>query len=618
MYRATQRSLKRTVALKLLATELSADAGFRERFEREGQLQAAIDHLHIVPVYEAGSSEHGLFLAMRLIAGPTLKQLVAGDQLDPRRTLRLLAQVAQALDAAHQTGLIHRDVKPQNILVGENDHAYLADFGLIKAPDEAGLTGTGQFMGTIDYIAPEQIRGEPSGPASDCYALTAVLFECLTGRIPFERTSEAATMQAQLAEPPPKCSERRPGLPAALDEVIARGMAKDPTQRPLPTSELIQAAGRALAGTETARRAASPQPTRMSPAAPDDQQTRRAPLPGEAGVDSPPAAQTVASGTAAPPAAEPARPRAGAGSARAIAVLAALAAIAIVAGFLVGRSGRTSRSTTLSSATAGHLQLRYPAGWHLRPNPASVPGIAFTSPVTLVTTAGQLTAGEVRAAGGPSLLPPAFAAKLRGGASRPDRVLLGSTEAYRYADLDVSGVTGAVTLYAVPTTAGVATILCTRRTPAPGTFGQRCGELAATLRLVGTSALPFAPSPQFARLVSTTFGTLRTAVGASAPRLRAARTPRGQAIAARRLAQAYTTAATKLRRAEVSPLLRDANRDVIAALSGLAAGYTRAAGAATAQEQSAYKRAGSDVRRATAALTTALQGLSKLGFKLAA
>ena len=246
VYRATQLSLHRVVALKLLAPHLSDDPGFRARFEREGQVQAALDHEHIVTVYEAGTSEYGLFLAMRLIAGPTLKHLILNGELDPRRSVRLLGQVAYALDAAHDAGLIHRDIKPQNILIGKADHAYLADFGLIKAPDEARLTGTGQFIGTIDYVAPEQVQGDPATPASDCYALAGVLYECLTGEVPFPKPSEAATLHAQVMSPPPTVSALRPDLPPALDGVIAQGMAKDPWSRPALATELIQAASRAL------------------------------------------------------------------------------------------------------------------------------------------------------------------------------------------------------------------------------------------------------------------------------------------------------------------------------------------------------------------------------------
>jgi serine/threonine protein kinase len=251
VYEATQLSLNRVVALKLLAPNLSDDPGFRARFEREGQVQAGLDHEHIVPVFEAGQSEYGLFLAMRLIAGPTLKQLILDGDLDPRRSVRLLAQVAYALDAAHEAGLIHRDIKPQNILIGRGDHAYLADFGLIKAPDEARLTGTGQFIGTIDYVAPEQVQGDPATPASDCYALTGVLYECLTGEVPFPKPSEAATLHAHVMSPPPVVSERRPDLPPALDGVIAQGMAKDPWSRPSLSAELIQAASRALSSSAT-------------------------------------------------------------------------------------------------------------------------------------------------------------------------------------------------------------------------------------------------------------------------------------------------------------------------------------------------------------------------------
>jgi serine/threonine protein kinase len=248
VYRATQLSLKRPVALKVLAFELSSDPGFCARFEREGQVQAGLDHDHIVSVYEAGQTEHGMFIAMRLIQGPTLKDLIQSRHLDPRRTLRLLAQVAHALDTAHQAELIHRDVKPQNILIGNGDHAYLADFGLIKAVDDHGLlTGTGQFIGTIDYVAPEQIQGEPASAASDTYALTGVLYECLTCEVPFPRPNEAATLHAHVLQPPPKLSELRPDLPPELDDVIARGMAKDPAARPQAAVELIMEAQRVLA-----------------------------------------------------------------------------------------------------------------------------------------------------------------------------------------------------------------------------------------------------------------------------------------------------------------------------------------------------------------------------------
>jgi serine/threonine protein kinase len=291
VYEATQLSLNRVVALKLLASNLSDDPGFRARFEREGHVQAALDHEHIVTVYEAGQSEHGLFLAMRLIAGPTLKRLILDGDLDPRRSVRLLAQVAYALDAAHEAGLIHRDIKPQNILIGKGDHAYLADFGLIKAPDEARLTGTGQFIGTIDYVAPEQIQGDPATPASDCYALTGVLYECLTGEVPFPKPSEAATLHAHVMSPPPTVTERRPDLPRALDGVIAQGMAKDPASRPSHAAELIQAASRALSSSPS-NVTVPPSPVRRDGTAERDRRVQTTKVPvatteGSAGAGNP-------------------------------------------------------------------------------------------------------------------------------------------------------------------------------------------------------------------------------------------------------------------------------------------------------------------------------------------
>src|SRR4051812_17967375 len=175
VYEATQLSLDRKVALKVLASRLGQDDAFRRRFRREGQLQAAIEHPHIVSVHEAGEDAGGLYIAMRLVRGRTLKALIAAGEVDVARTLRVLGPIADALDAAHAAGLIHRDVKPHNIMVGPRDHAYLGDFGLTKAPDDLNMTRSGEFLGTPNYVSPEQVRGEPATAASDLYALGAVL-----------------------------------------------------------------------------------------------------------------------------------------------------------------------------------------------------------------------------------------------------------------------------------------------------------------------------------------------------------------------------------------------------------------------------------------------------------
>ncbi|MFL5868716.1 MAG: protein kinase domain-containing protein [Thermoleophilaceae bacterium] len=246
VYEATQLSLDRVVALKVLAAHLSDDPSFITRFQREGKIQAGIDHPHIVTVYDSGQSDRGFFIAMRLVRGPNLKDLIVARELDAGRTLRIVTPVAEALDAAHHAGLIHRDIKPQNILVGGRDQAYLADFGLTKASGDKGLTKTGQFVGTLDYISPEQIRGEPATKESDVYALAGVLYECLSGIVPYPKDSEAAVLYAHMADPPPRLSEHRPDLPVSIEQVLVKAMSKEPGDRFHSAGELMHEANRAF------------------------------------------------------------------------------------------------------------------------------------------------------------------------------------------------------------------------------------------------------------------------------------------------------------------------------------------------------------------------------------
>ena len=257
VYRATDTRLGRPVALKLLSPEYSGDRRFRARFERESRLAASIDHGGIVPIYDAGDVDGLLYIAMRFVDGSDLAQLLRREgPLEPDRALGLVGQLAEALDAAHERGLIHRDVKPSNALVareGTREHVYLADFGLTKTSGPESVTASGQVMGTVAYMAPEVIRGEPPGPAADLYALGCVLFECLTGEVPFTGTNEAAVIYAHLESPPPRPRDRAPGLPAGLDAVLARSMAKEPDERFESGAAMVEAADVAL-GHATARR----------------------------------------------------------------------------------------------------------------------------------------------------------------------------------------------------------------------------------------------------------------------------------------------------------------------------------------------------------------------------
>ena len=239
VYRARDVQLGRNVALKLLAPVLALDDAFRQRFIRESRAAAAVDHPYIIPIFAAGESEGVLFIAMRYVQGGDLRTLL--DTVGPLpagRAADIITQVALALDAAHLHGLVHRDIKPANMLLdsvagsGQRDHVYLADFGLSKRSlSVTGLTSIGQFLGTPAYVAPEQVEGRPVDSRADQYALACASFEILSGAPPYQRDDDLAVMWAHVSTPPPSLSGQRPELPAAVDAVIARAMAKSPADR---------------------------------------------------------------------------------------------------------------------------------------------------------------------------------------------------------------------------------------------------------------------------------------------------------------------------------------------------------------------------------------------------
>ncbi|MFE9674289.1 serine/threonine-protein kinase [Streptomyces sp. NPDC006259] len=239
VYRARDLRLERTVALKLLAPELARNDTFRRRFTHESQVAAAIDHPHIVPVFEADETDGLLYIAMRYVAGSDLRHLLdGGGPLPPATAARIAAQVASALDAAHEHGLVHRDVKPGNILVDRGtdsdhpEHVYLTDFGLTKKSlSLTGFTTVGQFVGTLDYVAPEQISGRPVDGRCDVYGLACVVYETLAGHPPFRREDDMALLWAHQYDEPPPLTATRPDLPPAVDEVFAQALAKTPDAR---------------------------------------------------------------------------------------------------------------------------------------------------------------------------------------------------------------------------------------------------------------------------------------------------------------------------------------------------------------------------------------------------
>ncbi|MGW2516772.1 serine/threonine-protein kinase [Streptomyces sp. NPDC001617] len=259
VYRARDLRLERTVAVKLLAPELARNDTFRLRFTHESRAAAAIDHPHIVPIYEAGETDGVLYIAMRYVEGSDLRHVLdRRGPLAPSTALRIAAQVGSALDAAHEHGLVHRDVKPGNILVARGtdsdhpEHAYLTDFGLTKKSlSLTGFTTVGQFVGTLDYVAPEQISGRPVDGRCDVYGFACVVYESLAGRPPFRRDDDMALLWAHQYDQPPALTESRPELPRPVDAVFSKALAKSPEDRHDSCLAFVAALRAAVTGDET-------------------------------------------------------------------------------------------------------------------------------------------------------------------------------------------------------------------------------------------------------------------------------------------------------------------------------------------------------------------------------
>ena len=608
VYEATQLSLDRVVALKLLAAHLSNDMAFRARFRREGQVQARLEHPHVVTVYEAGETEQGLFIAMRLVRGRTLKDLINDRELDVPRTLKILAPVAEALDEAHGLGLIHRDIKPQNVLVGRRDHSFLADFGLTKGPTEASLTKTGHFVGTFDYISPEQINGQPASAASDIYSLAAVLYECLTGTVPFPRPVEAAVLYAHVSEPPPRPSERRPELPAELDEVIGRAMAKDPAARHASATELIEDVER-LFGTRAESTAESVLPAPRAaqpPAAPGT----RISAPGDAPIS---ADRTAAGPTA--PAPQPAAPRprgpraAPARRSPASLPLLGVGALALVVagGFLIGKATGGDDETPPAggdTVSAGDLSVQAPAGWSEASQPADILDLRRAATILPGGTegGGSVTVGTSTATG-PALLPKSLVKR----APDPTAVELGELQALRYSKLEPGNGESDLRLYVAPFTGGVATVACPLPEEAARSFVADCDRIAGSLQLGKGEPIPLGPDKDYERRLDKAIGTLNKSAKGAAAALRNADTARGQAQAASSLRAAYSKAARSLRNATDNPQVP--NDAIVAALTGLATAYGRLATAARAEDEAAYAAARGRIRDGQKRLNDALRAV---------
>ncbi|MEA2356411.1 MAG: hypothetical protein QOD61_2540 [Solirubrobacteraceae bacterium] len=381
VYRAQQKKPSRVVAIKVIAPELAGDPAFRARFERESTIAAQIEHPNVIPVHAVGEDQGILFIAMRFIAGVDLRTLILQEgRLEPNRAAAIIDQVAQALDAAHGHGLVHRDVKPANILLsrsGGRDHVYLTDFGLTRHVEGSqGVTGTGAFLGTVDYVAPEQARAERVDARSDVYSLGCVLFHALSGTVPFPLENDLAKLYAHDAQPPPSVCERAPDVPTSFEPVCMRAMAKMPDSR-YPSAGDLGRAGLAAAGSASPSRIETS--VAVGEAAPLQATIRRrrqrSPEPG------PRAAGGRSSG---PPRGRPTAVRWAVGAAGLIGLVLAV----VVAGGGGGGPKPSTPTGTTGSGASGHAPPPGPYLLTRTPNVAVTRGPRTNSPVT-----GQLPNG---------------------------------------------------------------------------------------------------------------------------------------------------------------------------------------------------------------------------------
>jgi hypothetical protein len=637
VYRAEQLRLGRKVALKLLAPELAENQGFRARFEHESRLAAALDHPNIVPLFEAGEADGLLFISMRYVEGTDLRALLSKQgRLEPERALAIAAQVASALDAAHMRGLVHRDVKPGNILIAGDaapdlpEHCYLTDFGLTKdTSSPVELTATGTFVGTIDYIAPEQIEGAKPDGRGDQYALACVLFECLTGSPPFPRDEEISVMWAHLQDEPPTATASAPHLPVAIDAVIAKALAKAPEERYATCTAMVAAARAALlpagpvapAGATRAHarlhpsapagatrvNAANAAPPLAAPAPGGAVPPLAAPAPGRAAP--PLAAPTAADWPAEParaPATAPGSPAPAAAATRRgplVAGIAALLVVVALAGYLAGRGGGDKAPPDTKVASNGDLTVAYNSRWAPGGRPDAVRGLELVSPITLQSGNARIVAGKI-AHPGPGLLPVAVAAPSATGV-----VTLDKTPALRHTDVP-AGADASATVFVVSTDDGPEAIACVGASP------KGCEGVAATLKMKG-GALDIRPSKAYASALSAVLADHARREGADRRALSRAGSSGAQAAAAAKAARAQAALARRARDLPAPQAAGAANAAVVAAIGGTATGYKRLAAAARAHDGGAYRRAGGALRRAQARLDAAVRALNLLGYRVA-
>jgi protein kinase-like protein len=561
VYEAEEVVWGRMVALKVLSNEAArGDPTFPERFERECRAQGELNHPHIVRIFKNGNSPQGRWLAMQLVEGRTLEKVLEAERLNPEEVLKLLAPIADALEAAHAKGLIHRDVTLRNILVADDGTPFLADFGVAKRVDERSLTKTGDFIGSLRYAAPEQIR-QATVPRSDIYSLAVVLYRCLCDRFPFEAHGEDALFVEQLIRVPPTPTSVNPSLPRALDDVLASGLAKEATERYRRPCDLIADARASFEGKELRHLAARP--------------------------------------------ALPAK------------VLMVVAVVLFVLGLGAGALASGSSRRNGHRVRAGSLEVAVPGGWVREDGVvARFPRLQLADPLTLVPASGR---GKEAAIVGMSLtrgktLLPFY---LRPVASNPPvtALSLGSLQALRYDGMGPKPKIEPWTVIVSPTSIGVATIAC-RPGPHPDTSRRICERLAASLKLLDGSAYPVGPSAQFAALLRQQFGDLNRGIRRLKRQLQEAEGSEAQADASAALADLFRRCARTLAAASVSPQAAAHLAGLVTALRWIRDSYEDLAAAYRTESPHAYSTALGEIGMSESVLYNRIHWLAGLGYRV--
>lgn len=655
VYLARQAKLDRLVALKELSAFRQSDPAFTRRFLRESRLVGSLSHPNIVTVHEYFESDGVPYIAMEYVSGGSLRPHVGHMPLT--QVAGVLEGMLSALDHAEQHHIVHRDLKPENVMVTSDGRVKLTDFGIAKATGQAYsgsfMTAAGTTVGTPNYMAPEQAMGQKVGPWTDLYSVGVMAFEMFVGQVPFHDTEEPmAVLMRQVKDPIPLAHSVNPDVDEAISDWIAHLLVKEPEDRVQSASvawDQFEEIVLNLVGPRWRREARLPALSPSRRIATSEATTRRA-RERDAAALAPTVMPTRPTAPLDHEGAEPERPRPrrrGALIKAAVVLVAALVVLTAAFGNRAsgpsgssgtdpgGSSGAGSPAATTpaiagptSSVTGRQLALKVPRGWsRLRSSPKL--GLPLSGAIAVAPRGGSaerlVEFGVMKdgTASNSALLPTAFLGSIGQPAGTvPTRTAVRlpaqRLAAWRYANLRSAGADRQLTVYAVPTTEGVATVACAAASGQANAFASECGAIAGTLELTSGRPYPVGPSQTYASALNAAFATLQQATPSQEAALQAARTVSAQASAARALASDYKTAAAQLAVLDLSPADRAANGQLVRALQRLGKAYQKAARTATAGDASRYRAASAAIPGAKARVNSALAGLRVAGYQPAA